>query len=130
VPRAELAIGGGAILGVLARWLISAAVQQRTLWHAPLATLLINLSGCLLLGVCQALFAELSAVRRELQLFVTVGLLGGFTTFSTFSVETVQLIQAGRLGAALLYQALSLIGGLGAALLGQWLARAAWRRRE
>jgi CrcB protein len=122
-------IGGGAILGVTARWLIGALVQQRTPWHFPLGTLLINLAGCLLIGMCQMLFSELIAVRRELQLFVVVGVLGGFTTFSTFSVETVQLIQAGRLGAALLYQALSLIGGLGAVLLGQWLARAAYRRR-
>lgn len=73
-------------------------------------------------------------MRREIQLFLAVGLLGGFTTFSTFGVETVRLLQAGRVTTAITYQALSLVGGMAAVvasvgatqLLSRWLGR----RRE
>lgn len=128
LPPAELAVGGGAILGVCARWLITTLTAQYLPTSFPLATLLINLLGCLLIGLLQTLFLERIVARPLLQLALVVGLLGGFTTFSTFSVETVQLLQAGQIGVALLYQTLSLAGGLGAVLLGRALALAAWRR--
>lgn len=127
VPRSELAIGAGAILGVTARWLIGMLLPLAQTGF-PLATLITNLLGCLLIGVLQALFLELVPVRRELQLFLVVGLLGSFTTFSTFSVETVQLIQSGQIETALLYQALSLAGGLILALTSRSLAYMAHRR--
>ena len=123
-PQAELLIGAGACVGVPARWLLS--VWLPTQGGFPVATLLTNLLGCLVIGLLQTLFLERRGVSPRLQLLLVVGLLGGFTTFSTFSVETVQLITAGRGDVAILYQLASLGGGLGAVLLGRALAT--WRR--
>lgn len=90
-----------------------------TTW--PWATLVINLVGCFGIGIVQTLFFKLGVLSRTLQLLLAVGVLGGFTTFSTFSVETLRLLQAGRGTAACLYQAISLMGGILAVLLGSLL---------
>ena len=126
--RDELAICIGAIIGVSARYLIGTVVQGTGASALPLGTLLINLVGCLLIGIVQTLGLELIAVRRELQLGMSVGVLGGFTTFSTFSLETVQLLAAGRDMQALAYQLLSLGGGLLAVVCGSMIARLVYRQ--
>ena len=130
--RAEMLVGAGAIAGVLGRFAIGELGRRYLPGPLPVGTLLINLLGCLIIGVVQTLFLDLGAIRRELQLLLSAGFCGGFTTFSTFSVETVQLLQAGHVGPALAYQALSLAGGLVAVLLGIGIAhllhRKLWRR--
>jgi CrcB protein len=98
--------------------LVSDWVKQHHAGSFPLGTLIINLAGCFLIGIAQTFFLELISARRELQLLLVVGLLGGFTTFSTFSVETVRLVKAGQFIAALGYQGLSLGGGIAGVLLG------------
>lgn len=128
--RAEVMVGAGAIIGVIARFTISTLAQQSFPGPFPIGTLLINLGGCLIIGVMQALFLELMTVPREAQLFVSVGLCGGFTTFSTFSVETVQLIRHGHGWEALGYQASSLTGGILAVVAGIALAHLAHTRVE
>lgn len=134
--RAEVMVGAGAIIGVIARYTITNLAKQTLPGPFPIGTLLINLTGCLIIGVMQTLFLELMTVRREAQLFVSVGLCGGFTTFSTFSVETVQLIRHGHAWVALGYQASSLAGGILAVVAGIALAHIAhirlerWRRRS
>jgi fluoride exporter len=128
LPRQEAAIAGGAIVGVGARFAITSMVPLAA--GLPLGTLVVNLLGCLLIGVMQTLFLELIAVRREAQLFVSVGLLGGFTTFSTISVETIDLLRHGAIATALLYQAISLIGGALAVLAGIVIAHALHHRRR
>lgn len=128
----QLIIAAGAILGVLARFGIGEWSKTHLALDFPIGTLIINLVGCLLIGVVQTLCFELRAMRRETQLFLAVGLLGGFTTFSTLSVETVRLLQAGRVTMALAYQALSLVGGLAAVGVGvgATLALSRWRGRR
>ncbi|HEY0607161.1 MAG TPA: fluoride efflux transporter CrcB [Herpetosiphonaceae bacterium] len=128
--RHNLIVAAGAILGVLARFGAGEWSKAHSGLDFPLGTLIINLIGCLLIGGVQTIFLELRLIRREIQLFLAVGLLGGFTTFSTFSMETVRLLQAGRVTAAITYQALSLVGsmaavaGVGAThLLTRWLRR-------
>jgi CrcB protein len=129
--RQHLLIAVGAILGVLVRFLVGEWSTTHLALDFPLGTLLINLVGCLLIGIVQTVCFELRALRRETQLFLAVGVLGGFTTFSTLSIETVRLLQAGRVTAALTYQALSLVGGLAAVAIGigvtlgvsRWLGR-------
>ena len=114
----DTAVSVGAIVGVIARFLLSDWVKRHYAGSFPLGTLIINLAGCFLIGIAQTFFLELISARRELQLLLVVGLLGGFTTFSTFSVETVRLVKAGQLIAALGYQGLSLSGGIAGVLLG------------
>jgi fluoride exporter len=127
LPRHELAIALGAVIGVLLRFTVDTAVERQLPGMFPAGTLVVNLIGCFWIGVAQTLFLDLIAVRRVVQLFVSVGILGGFTTFSTFSVETILLLQAGPLWAALLYQVATLAFGLLAAVGGIWVARVGYR---
>jgi CrcB protein len=111
-----LAALGGA-LGALARWAVGEAFPHSPgAW--PWATLLVNLTGCLLLG---ALFAVLAAHAPEpswVRPLVGVGLLGGYTTYSAFAVEIVDLTRSGAVLTATAYLLLSVVGGVLAVALG------------
>ncbi|MYG90649.1 MAG: fluoride efflux transporter CrcB [Chloroflexi bacterium] len=89
----------------------------------PLGILVVNLSGTLLLGLVATLFLERLGVSDNLRLAITVGLLGGFTTFSTVWLDTLHLLNGGRWYWALANLLVSAVGGLAAAWLGQQLAR-------
>jgi fluoride exporter len=117
-------IGAGAFLGANLRYLLQTWTANR--WGAdfPYGTLIINVTGSLILGFFITLVTQRVAVSPEWRLFVAVGLLGGFTTFSSFSVETLYLLQSGRWLPAALYMAGNVCLGLLAAYLGVILARA------
>lgn len=85
----------------------------------PYATLFENLSGSLVMGLLVATFAFKSDIPQHMRLFLTTGILGGYTTFSTFSLDTALLYERGEVGTAALYVLLSVslsIGGLFAGL--------------
>lgn len=107
--RLVLAVALGSAAGGVARFLLSAWLEQRTASSFPYATLLVNLSGSLLLGFLATWTYETVGVPAELRALLTTGLCGGFTTFSTFSLETVALADEGALGRAALYVALSVV---------------------
>jgi CrcB protein len=67
----------------------------------PLGTLLVNVLGCLLIGLLAGLAEARDLFSHEMRLFLFVGLLGGFTTFSTFGLESFELLRAGNWGMAL-----------------------------
>lgn len=113
---------GGAI-GSMARYLVGLTVQSRSGLDFPVGTLLVNLTGCLLLGFLARYLLETSAVSPEVRALLTTGLCGGYTTFSTFSYETVTLIEDADWRRAALYVALSVLGTLGATVLGMAGAR-------
>jgi CrcB protein len=120
LPYAAAAVGG--VLGALTRWALGEALPHSPgTW--PWATLLINLTGCLALGVLIAALFPRHPGSLWLRPFLGTGVLGGYTTFSTFTVDTVQLTDAGALGAAAGYVAASVIGGLLAAVAGLTLGR-------
>ena len=90
----------------------------------PWGTWIVNLSGGLLAGLVAALLVGKGDPAEPLRLFLAVGLLGGFTTFSAFSLETVQLIQRGEAARAGAYVALSVAGSLLMTFAGLWAVRA------
>lgn len=117
------AVSLGGLLGALARWGLGLAFPT-TPGAFPTTTLLINVSGCLLMGVLVVHVAEVRTAHPVVRPFLGVGVLGGYTTFSTFAVDAQQLLAAGRLGTALAYLAATTVGSVGAAWLGLTSARA------
>jgi fluoride exporter len=119
------AVGG--VLGALARWGVGTALPHSPAeW--PWATLLVNLSGCLLMGVLLGVLATRSPEPAWVRPFLAVGVLGGYTTYSAFAVEAVGLGDAGRLGVAAGYVGASVVGSVLAVAVGVRLVRAARER--
>jgi len=104
---------GGAV-GTGARYLLGGVVAGLLGPEFPYGTLLINVLGSLLIGVVQQVGLTTLAIPDTLRLVLTVGVMGGFTTYSSFSYETVKLVETGSWGAAsayvLLTTALCLVG--------------------
>jgi CrcB protein len=123
-----LAALGGA-LGALARWGLAEALPHSP-GGWPWATLLVNLLGCLLIGVLLAVLLARFPHSPWLRPFLAVGVLGGFTTYSTFAVDVVRLADAGRLALAAGYLLTSVLGGVLAVLAGLVAARAALHAGE
>lgn len=109
-----VALAGG--LGAVARLVLDGAVRQRVPGY-PLGTVLVNLTGSLLLGLVAGLAAG-AALSPSAQLVVGTGFLGGCTTFSTASVETARLVREGRWSVALLHGLGMLLGSVVLAGLG------------
>ena len=121
-------VGFGGFLGSIGRYLLSGYIQHAMKATGfPYGTLVVNLIGCLLIGFLSQWVGARGFLSPETRLFVFMGLLGGFTTFSTFSNETMNLWQAGESVAALSNVAVHVVLGLGAAWLGHVLAYGIWR---
>ena len=123
-----LAALGGA-LGALARWGVATALPSEA-GGWPWATLLVNLTGCLLIGVLLAVLLSRFPASTWLRPFLAVGVLGGYTTFSTFAVDVVQLGEAGAWLTAAGYLLASVLGGVACVVLGLVGARAVLRPAE
>jgi len=120
-----LVIVVGAGLGGLLRYLASMWIMGRTGGIFPAGTFVINLSGSFLIGLTMTLFTERFQPHPNLRLFLTVGLLGGYTTFSTFEYETLQAARGGGRWVAPLYALGSVVFGY----LAVWLGAAIATRR-
>ena len=87
-------VGTGGFIGAIARYGISGLVQRSAaLSSFPYGTLAVNMLGCLLIGIAVGLVDSRQAFGPDFKLFVVVGLLGGFTTWSTFGYETLTLLR-------------------------------------
>ena len=117
-----LFIAGGGALGSVLRYLVAGWGQRLTPGVFPLGTLLVNVSGCLLIGYLGTLFAGPAVIRDEYRLALLVGLLGGFTTFSTFGYESWALLSDREWGLAGANFLLTNVLGLAAVWLGHRLA--------
>jgi fluoride exporter len=89
----------------------------------PYGTLIVNLTGCLLIGAIMGLAERGSFVTPAFRLFFVTGFLGGLTTFSSYAWESVNAVRTASLGIALLNIALNNIAGLGLVLVGFWIVK-------
>jgi len=119
-----LAIALGGAIGSLARYGVASAVQSAAWPGFPWGIFVVNVSGGFLMGVIVELGALKLTLSPELRAFLTVGILGGYTTFSTFSLDSVLLIQRGAYGSAAAYMAGSAILSVAALYAGLWIVRA------
>lgn len=99
----------------------------RLLGPGSYGTLLINMAGSFVMGLVVEYWALRAGLPQHVRLFLTTGVLGGFTTFSAFSAESLGLIQRGDWGLALLHSAAHLLGALACTALGYGVARAMLR---
>lgn len=117
---------GSAVGGALRYWL-GGIVQRMTDGSFPAGTLFVNVTGSLLLGFLMRYALESQAISPEVRVMLTVGLCGGYTTFSTFSYETAGMLEHGDYRRAVLYMGLSLVVSLVGIFLGFMLARGVLR---
>jgi CrcB protein len=117
---AWIAVALGGALGSVARHGVNRLVHQG--WpfvRFPLATVVVNIVGCCVIGVLAGLVATgRLPMRTNWREFIFVGILGGFTTFSTFGLDTITLVRSGGGSQAFLNILLHVVGGLGAVQLG------------
>ena len=118
-----LAVAAGGALGAVGRHYLATALARTTGSHFPFGTLSVNILGSFLMGVIVGMILARGPVDPSLRAFLTVGLMGGFTTFSAFSMETILLIERGNGPMALLYAALSVLFCVTAVAIGLWLTR-------
>jgi len=116
-----VAIGGA--MGAVSRYLAGAAVSKSIGTALPYGTFVINILGCLCMGFFMTLISQRGMLSQSWRLFLCVGFLGGFTTFSSFGYESLTLFNQGKLLACLGYAGGSVLLGILAATAGVVLAR-------
>ncbi|CAA9570432.1 Fluoride ion transporter CrcB [uncultured Synechococcales cyanobacterium] len=121
--RAPLAISFGAVPGALSRYYLTLLFARWLGTSFPYGTLIINLSGALVMGFFVTLTLERAITAPDLRLLIAVGFLGSYTTFSTYALDTSMLLRTGGQDYALLYWAGSAILGVLGLELGSALAR-------
>ena len=109
--KAIIAVGLGSCTGGILRYLVSKLSDSVTDGRFPLGTLAVNLAGCLIIGILSALAEKGGIANANVRLFLTVGICGGFTTFSTFMNESFQMVRDERYAILLAYMAASIFGG-------------------
>ena len=113
-------IAFGGALGTLIRYAMSTLNQRGILGSLPLGTLIVNVTGSFLIGLVWGL-SERYAISPTLRLFLMVGVLGGYTTFSSFSLETLTLVRNSQYMMAMLNTVGAIVMGLAAVSVGYWL---------
>jgi CrcB protein len=117
-----LLVMAGAAVGGLGRYLLYEAFKARLPERFWFGTVIVNLTGCFLIGVVMTILINRNA-NPNWRLLLVVGMLGGYTTFSSFAYETYALIKDGEFVRGLVNVAVSVIGGYVAVWCGALLAR-------
>ena len=120
--RNIIAVGAGSFIGGIARYIVSLAMKGISKGF-PWATVLVNLLGCLIIGMLWGFLSRNASESTSWGLFLTVGLCGGFTTFSTFSKEALTMLQTGQIWGFASYIALSILAGIALVALGYYIGR-------
>ena len=116
-----VAIGGasGSVLRYLIHWIVS----KRSVSFFPYQTFIVNIVGCLLIGLLVGYLSRIQGENEILKLLLITGFCGGFTTFSAFGLENVNMIQNQNYQLAIIYTSLSLILGILAVSLGIFISK-------
>ena len=113
-----LAVLAGAGLGGLARYVAGGWIAEKSGWAFPFGTLVVNVSGCFLIGLFMTVLTSRPELSPNWRLFLVVGVLGGYTTFSTFEYEVWRSARDGQGWMSLLYLVSSVVAGYLAVWLG------------
>lgn len=110
-------VATGGATGCVARY---GAEHIKLFTNNQFNTVITNLTGCLLIGILWVIIGKISSAPESLSRLLITGLLGGFTTFSAFSLHPVLMLRNGQYTEALVYIALTVVGGIAACALGMW----------
>lgn len=122
--QALLTVAAGGMVGAVLRYLVNVATLRLAGPGFPLGTMIVNVAGSFAMGALVAAMALSWNASQEMRLFLAVGLLGSFTTFSTFSLDTYTLYERGAFGPLILYT----LGSFGLSIVGLMLGLAMVRR--
>jgi fluoride exporter len=116
--KQTILVGAGGFIGSVLRYTLGGMIFHRFPdWKLPAGTIAVNVSGCLAAGLLAGLADKRGLFAGDVRLFVFVGILGGYTTFSAFSLETITLVQRNQLGIA----AINVLASVGLGLLALWV---------
>jgi len=121
--KSILIVGLGGFIGTVARFLIARYFQVNIASVFPWSTFIINIVGCLLIGLIYGISEKGDVLSAEIRLFLTVGICGGFTTFSTFSNDSFMLVREQEWLRFVLYASLSVFIGLIAVYVGRLITK-------
>jgi fluoride exporter len=116
-----IALGGA--IGALGRYIVGGLDYRFSGGVFPVSTLVVNVTGSLLIGFLWGFFDRF-AVSSNVRMFIFMGILGGYTTFSTFSLETFNLMRDGEYRIAIMNAALSVVLSIGAVFAGYIVSKA------
>jgi fluoride exporter len=122
-PQYILAVAVGGAIGSVARYLVAIGSGKIFGINFPWGILIINITGSFLIGVFVGLFATKWDLPQSVRIFLTVGICGGYTTFSTFSLDSYYLMERGQLLMALAYIVGSVVLSICALVGGLYLTR-------
>ncbi len=123
-PQFILAVAAGGATGAVVRYLVGIASGKLFGTAFPWGTLIINVTGSFLIGLFVALFATRWNLPQAARIFLTVGVCGGYTTFSTFSLDSWYLIERNQIAASALYVVGSVVLSIGALIGALQIVRA------